>query len=328
MMRFLIVGGAGYIGSHVVRELTRQGHGAVVLDNLAKGHRQAVVGSDFVLGDLGDRDLLGQVFSQRKIDCVMHFAALSLVGESVEKPLAYYDNNVAKTVALLSAMRDHGVRRFIFSSSAAVYGEPQQIPIVETAPLKPTNPYGRTKLFIEKILQDCDQAHGLKYASLRYFNAAGADETGEIGEDHAPETHLIPIVLQVALGQRSEVRIFGTDWETRDGTCIRDYVHVTDLAHAHILAAQRLMAGGESVIYNLGCENGYSVKQIIDMARRVTGHPIPAKETERRPGDPARLVASSEKIKADLGWTPRFDDPERMIATAWKWHRGHPSGYR
>jgi len=224
-------------------------------------------------------------------------------------------------------MRDHGVNRFIFSSSAAVYGEPENIPIPETDRTEPTNPYGRSKLFIEKILEDCDKAHGLKFSSLRYFNAAGADEGGEIGEDHAPETHLIPIVLQVALGQRTEVNIYGSDWDTRDGTCIRDYIHVSDLADAHILAAERLIEGGESVIYNLGCQSGYSVKEIIEIARRVTGHPIPAVETGRRPGDPARLVALSEKISADLGWSPCFDDPEKIIATAWKWHNNHPHGF-
>ena len=275
----------------------------------------------------GTRNLLDQVFSQRKIDCVMHFADFSLVGKSVEDPLTYYDNNVAKTICLLSAMRDHGVNKFIFSSSAAVYGEPENIPIPETDRTEPTNPYGRSKLFIEKILEGCDNAHGLRYSSLRYFNAAGADEEGEIGEDHAPETHLIPIALQVALGQMAQVDIYGTDWDTADGTCIRDYIHVTDLANAHILAAQRLLDGGESVVYNLGCQTGYSVKEIIEIARRVTGHPIPVVEVERRPGDPARLVASSGKITAELGWSPRFDDPERIVTTAWKWHSVHPRGF-
>ena len=327
MTRFLIVGGAGYIGSHVSKELAEQSCEVVVLDNLSKGHRQALRETEFVRGDLGDKDLLAEIFSQRHIDCVMHFAAFSLVGESVERPLEYYENNVAKPVRLLSVMRDHGVNRFIFSSSAAVYGVPENIPILETDRAEPTNPYGRSKLFIEKILADCDTAHGLKYSSLRYFNAAGADEGGEIGEDHAPETHLIPIVLQVALGQREQLDIYGTDWETRDGTCIRDYIHVTDLATAHILAAQRLMDGGESVVYNLGCQSGYSVKEIIEIARRVTGRPVPAVEVGRRPGDPARLVASSEKIMAELGWSPRFDDPEKIVATAWKWHRTHLRGY-
>ena len=368
-MRILVIGGAGYIGSHVVKELVNQGHEVVVLDDLSTGHRQALKGStdyadyadypstisrsypctifrtyraggagadyaeikdkvgEFIKGDLGDRELLGQIFSSRKIDCVMHFAALSLVGESVKYPLSYYDNNTAKTTRLLMAMKDHGVNKFILSSTAAVYGEPNNIPIFETDPTEPTNPYGKSKLFIEEILEDCHVAHGLKYTSLRYFNAAGADEEGEIGEDHQPETHLIPLVLQVVLGQRECIEIYGTDWDTPDGTCIRDYIHVTDLAEAHILASQRLMDGGESTVYNLGCQRGYSVKEIIDIARKVTGQPIPDEEAGRRPGDPARLVASSDKIKEGLGWSPHFDDPEKIIATAWKWHKAHPNGF-
>ena len=257
----------------------------------------------------------------------MHFAAFSLVGESTEKPIAYYDNNTAKTTHLLMAMKDHGVNRFILSSTAAVYGEPKNVPILEADPTEPTNPYGRSKLFIEKILEDCDAGYSLKYTSLRYFNAAGADEEGEIGEDHSPETHLIPLVLQVALGEKECIEIYGTDWDTPDGTCIRDYIHVDDLTEAHILAAQHLMDGEESIIYNLGCQTGYSVKEIIEIARKVTGHPIPVIESGRRPGDPARLVASSDKIKAELGWFARFDDPEKITATAWKWHSTHPRGF-
>ena len=327
MSSFLVVGGAGYIGSHVVRQLTGAGHTVTVLDDLSKGHSGAVEGCSFVQGDLGDRVLLDQIFSEQRIDCVMHFAAYSLVGESVEDPLAYYDNNTGKTARLLTAMKDHGVLRFILFSTAAVYGEPEQIPISENASLDPTNPYGKSKLFIEKILEDCHRAYGLKYTALRYFNAAGADESGEIGEDHEPETHLIPLVLEVALGKRDYIDIYGTDWDTRDGTCVRDYVHVTDLADAHILAAQRLMDGGNSAVYNLGCEKGYSVKEIVEVARKVTGHPIPVREAGRRPGDPERLVASSEKIKSELGWSPRFDDPKKIIATAWGWHRKHPNGF-
>jgi len=327
MGSFLIVGGAGYIGSHVVKRLLNKDHEVVVLDDLSKGHREAVQGGEFIQGDLGDMELLEQIFSSRKIDCVMHFAAFSLVGESMEKPLVYYENNTARTTHLLLAMKDHKVNRFILSSTAAVYGEPRHMPILETDPTKPTNPYGRSKLFIENILEDCDAAYGLKYISLRYFNAAGADEKGDIGEDHQPETHLIPLVLQVALRQRESIKIFGTEWDTPDGTCIRDYIHVTDLAEAHILAAQRLMDGGESTVYNLGCQTGYSVRAIIDIARKVTGRSIPAEEAGRRPGDPARLVASSVKIERELGWSPRFDDPEKIIATAWKWHRTHPSGF-
>jgi len=327
MASFLVVGGAGYIGSHVVKELIAAGHEVIVLDDLSKGHREAVAAGAFLEGDLGDRVLLDRIFSEQRIDCVMHFAAYSLVGESVEDPLAYYDNNTGKTARLLTAMKVHGVLRFILSSTAAVYGEPEQIPISENASLDPTNPYGKSKLFIEKILEDCDRAYGLKFTALRYFNAAGADESGEIGEDHELETHLIPLVLEVALGKRTHIDIYGTDWGTRDGTCVRDYVHVTDLGDAHILAAQRLMDGGSSAVYNLGCEKGYSVKEIVEVARTVTGDPIPIREVGRRPGDPERLIASSEKIKAELGWSPRFDDPEKIVATAWNWHRNHPGGF-
>jgi UDP-glucose 4-epimerase len=308
MAMFLIVGGAGYIGSHMVKHLASHGHDVVVLDDLSSGHRKSVVAGKFIQGDLGDQDLIEEIFSTSKIDCVMHFAAFSLVGESVELPLNYYHNNTAKT-------------------TSAVYGEPENLPILETEPTEPTNPYGRSKLFIEEILEDCDTAHGLKHISLRYFNAAGASKEGEIGEDHSPETHLIPLVLQVALGQREYIEIYGTDWDTPDGTCIRDYIHVMDLAEAHILAAQRLMEGGESGVYNLGCQSGYSVREIISIAREITRKPIPAVESDRRPGDPARLVASSEKIKSELGWNPRYDDPERIIATAWKWHSANPQGY-
>jgi UDP-glucose 4-epimerase len=327
MAMFLIVGGAGYIGSHMVKHLASHGHDVVVLDDLSSGHRKSVVAGKFIQGDLGDQDLIEEIFSTSKIDCVMHFAAFSLVGESVELPLNYYHNNTAKTTSLLMAMARHRVDKFILSSTAAVYGEPENLPILETEPTEPTNPYGRSKLFIEKVLEDCDAAHGLKYISLRYFNAAGASKDGEIGEDHSPETHLIPLVLQVALGQREHIEIYGTDWDTPDGTCIRDYIHVMDLAEAHILAAQRLMEGGESGVYNLGCQSGYSVREIISIAREITRKPIPAVESDRRPGDPARLVASSEKIKSELGWNPRYDDPERIIATAWKWHSANPQGY-
>jgi UDP-glucose 4-epimerase len=327
MQTYLVVGGAGYIGAHVAKALLEQGHRVITLDNLSTGHRAAVRGSEFVQCDLGDQTLLGQLFAREQIDCVMHFAAFSLVGESVEQPLAYYHNNTGKTASLLLAMKAHGIERFIFSSTAAVYGEPRRVPIDEGDPTEPTNPYGRTKLYIEQMLEDAAQAHGLKYVSLRYFNAAGADPGGEIGEAHSPETHLIPVVLQVPLGQRDHVKIFGTDWDTPDGTCLRDYVHVNDLADAHILAAQRLLGGGDSAIYNLGCETGHSVKEIIDVARQVTGHPIPARESPRRAGDPARLVASSAKIKAELGWRPGFADLGAIVETAWNWHQNHPHGF-
>jgi UDP-glucose 4-epimerase len=326
-MNYLLVGGAGYIGSHVARELLRAGQDVTILDDLSKGHREAVRGFDLVIGDLGDVGLVSRVLEEKKIDCVMHFAAFSLVGESVEQPLAYYDNNVGKTTRLLTAMKEKGVSKFVLSSTAAVYGEPSKVPIEETDALIPTNPYGRTKLMIEQILEDAEQAYGMKYASLRYFNAAGADEKGDIGEDHHPETHLIPLVLQVALGQRKSISVFGTDWGTPDGTCIRDYVHVSDLAQAHILAAEGLFDGRGSMVYNLGCQTGYSVLEIIEIARHVTGHEIPAVEAERRPGDPERLVASSARIRSELGWKPVYEDPERMIRTAWNWHREHPQGF-
>jgi UDP-glucose 4-epimerase len=327
MANFLIIGGAGYIGSHVVKELLAAGHRVVVLDNLSRGHRKAVLSDDFVLGNLGDAELLGRIFSSRLIDCVLHFAGLILVGESVRRPLEYYRNNVADTIVLLTAMRDHGVKNLVFSSSAAVYGDPDRAPIGEDAEIRPINPYGETKAFVEAILAHCERAYGLRSVSLRYFNAAGADETGSIGEDHHPETHLIPLVLQAALGKREDIKIFGTDYDTPDGTCIRDYVHVTDLTRAHILAAERLLDGGKSTAYNLGSQKGFSVREIIDIASRVTRRDIPAVESEKREGDPARLVASSEKIRSELGWKPHFDDPEKIVASAWKWHRSHPGGY-
>ena len=328
MASFLVVGGAGYIGSHMVRTLLEDGHAVTVLDDLSLGHTQAVPADLLVRGDLGDRAVLDRLFAQRSIDCVMHFAAFAQVGESVREPLAYYRNNTARTVELLDAMKRAGVHRFIFSSTAATYGEPVYLPIDEDHPTVPTNPYGRTKRFVEHVLDDCEQAWGLRSVRLRYFNAAGAHPSGEIGEDHSPETHLVPILLQVALGQRDQVSIFGTDWDTPDGTCLRDYVHVCDLARAHVLAAEHLADGGGSRTYNLGCETGYSVREMIDVARQVTGHAIPAVDAPRRPGDPARLVASSGRIRSELGWSPRFDTPTHIIGTAWRWHQGHPRGYR
>ncbi|MBW2526497.1 MAG: UDP-glucose 4-epimerase GalE [Deltaproteobacteria bacterium] len=327
MSTYLIVGGAGYIGSHVVKALADQGNEVITLDDLSKGHRAAVTTGKFIEGDLGDEVHLGKIFSAHAIDCVMHFAAYSLVGESVEQPLAYYQNNTGKTANLLLAMKKHGVDKFIFSSTAATYGEPVRVPIEEDDPTVPTNPYGRSKLYIEHMLHDAAHAHGLKYVALRYFNAAGADPSGTIGEDHSPESHLIPIVLQVALDQRKSIKIFGTDWDTPDGTCLRDYIHVNDLADAHILAAERLIDGGRSGTFNLGNEAGYSVKEIIDISRKVTGHPIPAEAAPRRAGDPAKLVASSGRIQSELGWKPRYDSPEAIVETAWKWHQSHPTGF-
>ncbi len=327
MSSFLVVGGAGYIGSHAVRTLLADGHEVTVLDDLSRGHRPSVPAEHLVQGDLGDRALLAALFAQRPIDCVMHFAAFALVGESVEQPLTYYRNNTARTVELLAAMREAGVDRFIFSSTAATYGEPQRLPIDETHPTVPTNPYGRSKLFLEQVLADCETAWGLRSVCLRYFNAAGAHPSGEIGEDHDPESHLVPILLQVALGQRPRIAIFGTDWDTPDGSCLRDYVHVCDLARAHVLASEHLADGGASRVYNLGCETGYSVREMIDVARAVTGHSVPSTDAPRRPGDPARLVASSARIRSELGWRPVHDSPQAIVETAWRWHRAHPQGY-
>ena len=316
----LVVGGAGYIGAHMVRQLTHAGCGVVILDNLSTGNRKLLQGGAFIQGNLGDADLLDRLFSEQAFDAVMHFAAFSQVGESMHQPLAYYRNNLAETVALLDAMVRYDVKRFIFSSTAAVYGEPVAIPITEDHPCAPTNPYGNTKLAVERMLADCDAAYGLKYTALRYFNAAGADVSGEIGELHDPETHLIPIVLKAADGQIDHIRVFGTDYPTTDGSCIRDYVHVNDLAQAHLLALDALLEGGDSAIYNLGSSNGYSVKEVIAKAEGVTGKKIPVVEAPRRPGDPAILVASSDKIMRELGWTPEYDNLEKIIQTAWNWH--------
>jgi len=326
-MSILVTGGAGYIGSQVVKQLNESGFATLTYDSLKKGHREAVLAIDFILGDVMDTPRLSQVFKENQIEAVMHFAADSLVGESVKNPLAYFENNVAGTINLLKTMINFGVGKFIFSSTAAVYGEPKQIPIMEDDPAIPTNPYGESKLMIERILARCNEAYGLKYISLRYFNAAGADRSGKIGEDHHPETHLIPLILQVALGQREAIKIFGTDYPTQDGTCIRDYIHVVDLAKAHILALKALMAGKPGDIYNLGNGEGHSVKEVIEVARRVTGHKIPAIETGRRPGDPVVLVASSTKAINELDWKPELADLETIMTTAWQWHKNHPEGY-
>ena len=327
-MAILVLGGAGYIGSHTALELVKAGNEVVIADNLVTGYRKAIPeGAKFYEGDLRDSGFLDNLFHQEKIDAVIHFAAYSLVGESVTNPLKYYDNNLYGTKVLLEAMVKNNVGKIVFSSTAATYGEPENIPILESDRTCPTNPYGETKLAMEKMFKWTAEAHGLRYVSLRYFNACGADESGTIGEAHNPESHLIPLILQVPNGKRETISIYGTDYDTPDGTCIRDYIHVTDLAQAHILAVQYLNNGGESDIFNLGNGVGYSVREVIETARKVTGHPIPATETSRRAGDPARLVASSEKAKKILGWKPVHDSLEEIIASAWNWHKNHPNGY-
>ncbi len=321
----LVVGGAGYIGSHVVKKLVET-KPVVVLDNLSTGHRHLVdKRAVFVHGDLGDRTTLVRIFEKYPIDAVMHFAANSLVGESVVEPMKYYKNNVAATLTLLETMMEYGVKRFIFSSTAAVYGIPNVDLITEDCPTNPINPYGRSKLMIEHMLSDFASAYDLRYVVLRYFNAAGAHESGDIGEDHHPETHLIPLILQHLLGLRDKISVFGTDYDTPDGTCIRDYIHVTDLAEAHIIALHALLSNEKkTATYNLGNGLGYSVKEVIDMCERVTGKQATIEYTERRPGDPARLVASSEKIARELGWKATRS-LEEIIASAWRWHEKHTS---
>lgn len=327
-MRLLVLGGAGYIGSHTALELIKKGHEVVVVDNLVTGYVKAVPEkATFYQGDIRNFDFLDNLFKKEKIDAVIHFAAYSLVGESVTNPLKYYDNNLYGTKVLLEAMIKNNVNKIVFSSTAATYGEPENIPILESDRTCPTNPYGETKLAMEKMFHWASKAHGLSYVSLRYFNACGADATGQIGEAHNPESHLIPLVLQVPNGKRESVSIYGTDYDTPDGTCIRDYIHVTDLAEAHILAVEYLAKGGESNIFNLGNGVGYSVREVIETARRVTGHPIPATEVPRRAGDPARLVASGEKAKNILGWEPKIKQLDEIVESAWKWHRKHPDGY-
>lgn len=317
----LVVGGAGYIGSHMVKDLLATGRKVIILDDLSTGYRDLVTGGCFIEGGLGDAALLDEIFADNRIDAVMHFAAFALVGESVVEPLKYYQNNVSATTELLRAMVRHNVKRFIFSSTAAVYGEPLDIPITEEHPCNPTNPYGASKVAVEQMLKDCDAAYGLRYVSLRYFNAAGAHESGQVGERHQPETHLIPLILKVASNENNHIKIFGTDYPTRDGTCIRDYIHVSDLTQAHLLSLEVLMMENNSTIYNLGNSRGYSVREVIELAQKVTGHPIPVVETARRPGDPATLIASSDKIKSELGWKPQYEDLEKIVHTAWRWHQ-------
>jgi UDP-glucose 4-epimerase len=324
-MRVLVTGGAGYIGSVVTEQLIGDGHNVVVYDNLAKGHANALVdGAEFVEGDLIEGDKLNQTLHDNRIEAVIHMAASSLVGESVENPAKYYNNNVVAGLVLLDAMLACDVKKIVFSSTAAVYGEPEEQPIAESAPTNPTNTYGETKLAFERAMHWYEQAHLLRYASLRYFNAAGATE--KCGEDHDPESHLIPITLQAAAGKRTYVEIYGEDYPTADGTCIRDYIHVVDLARAHILALDVLE--DRSAIYNLGCGgDGYSVRDVIETARRVTGKEIPVRVGPRRPGDPAILIASSDRIKRELGWAPQFQDLELIVKSAWNWMQAHPDGY-
>ncbi len=327
-MAILVTGGAGYIGSHTAAELLDAGEEVVILDNLQKGHQGAILGGKFHKGDIRDDEFLDKVFKENEIEAVIHFAADSLVGESVGDPLKYYNNNMVSSLRLLSKMKEYGVKNIVFSSTAATYGEPENTPILETDRTLPTNPYGETKLSVEKALKWSDNAYGIKYVSLRYFNAAGAHVSGKVGEDHRPESHLIPIVLQAALGKRESIQIFGDDYDTADGSCVRDYIHVTDLAQAHILALKKLRAGGESSIYNLGNGKGFSVKEVVKLAREVTGVDIKAVTAPRRAGDPAVLIASSERIQKELKWEPKYNELATIIETAWNWHKNHPDGYK
>ena len=327
-MNILVVGGAGYIGSHMCKCLAQSGFQPIVLDNLVYGHRDAVQWGPFAEGSLDDANLLKHLFKTYDIAAVMHFAAYTYVGESVQNPAVYYQNNVAATLSLLRCMVDADIKKFIFSSSCATYGEPLELPISEEHPLNPISPYGRTKRMVEEILADFGTAYGLSSIALRYFNAAGADPDGQLGEDHDPETHLIPLVLQAALGQKEDIKIFGNDYETDDGTCIRDYIHINDLASAHLLALERLLHGDFGGIFNLGNGNGYSVMDVIHKAREVTGKSIPFEIIQRREGDPAILVGSSKKAMNELGWKPRYADLDTIIEHAWNWHQHHPHGYK
>lgn len=328
-MSVLVLGGAGYIGSHAVYQLIDQNRQVVVIDNLETGHREAIhPQANYYHGDIRNEDFLREVFEAEEIDAVVHFSANSLVGESMEKPLKYFDNNVYGTQVLLKVMNEFDVKQIVFSSTAAVYGEPESVPITEDMRTNPSSAYGETKLTMEKIMKWCETAYGIRYVSLRYFNVAGARQTGEIGEDHQPETHLIPIVLQAALGQREHITIYGEDYPTEDGTCVRDYIHVEDLIDAHLLALSYLENGENSDIFNLGSSQGFSVKEIIETARSVTGKEIPAVTGERRAGDPSVLIASSSKAKNILGWKPERTDINRIIEDAWNWHSSRPNGYR
>jgi len=320
-MNILVTGGAGYIGSHCCKELSKKGFHPITIDNLVYGHKDFVRWGEFFQGNVGDPAHLKECLSQYKIDAVMHFAAYAYVGESVEDPLKYYENNLGNTIQLLHAVLENNIKYFVFSSTCSTYGNPQKTPIDEDHPLNPINPYGKTKRMIEEILRDYQTAYGLKYISLRYFNAAGADPDAEVGEDHDPESHLIPLVLDAAAGKRKAIKVFGTDYGTPDGTCIRDYIHVTDLAQAHILALQRLTGGADSSVYNLGNGQGFSVLEVIERARKITEKNIAVENSDRRAGDPPVLIASNEKAIKELGWKPQYADIDDIIGTAWRWHQ-------
>jgi UDP-glucose-4-epimerase GalE len=320
-VKILVTGGAGYVGSHTVKELARKGYDIVVYDSLSRGHRWAAKWGELIVGDLADGARLRAVLSEHRVEAVLHFAALAYVGESVEHPQRYYENNVANTLNLLRAMLEQEVKRFIFSSTCAVYGNPNRIPLTEDHSLAPVNPYGRTKLMVETVLNDYAQSYGMKHVNLRYFNAAGADPDGELGEDHDPETHLIPRVLMTALDRFKDVEIFGADYPTKDGTCVRDYVHVSDLAAAHVLALEWLLQGRPSECFNLGTGQGYTVNEVVERARAITGRAIAAISSPRRAGDPPVLVAGNEKATKTLGWQPRYAALDEIISSAWKWHQ-------
>lgn len=328
-MSVLICGGAGYIGSHNVRAFLNHGESVIVIDNLLTGHRESLPENiKFYEGDIRNGEILDKIFQENDIEAVIHFCAFSLVGESVEQPLKYFNNNVGGMISLLEAMQRNNIKKIVFSSSAAVYGEPKKIPILETDPTNPTNPYGESKRIMEKMMHWVSLQYDIRYVSLRYFNVAGAWHDGSIGEAHNHETHLVPIILQVPLGKRSKVTVYGDDYPTPDGTCIRDYVYIEDLAEAHLLALEYLRNGGESQIFNLGSGDGYSVMEMINAARKASGHEIPLEIGKRRAGDPARLVADSSKARKILNWQPKVTSMEEIISTAWKWHETHPNGYK